>query len=91
MDSIYPLNVILKQWVEAQVRAEAGKIIRVGEANVIPVLNNHVPAHKPHLKTKNGPVLPVIGQDKFQRIAISHPNEPLTEGHVATFVNCVIA
>ena len=55
------LDVILEMWIEAQVSAEAGKIVGVGEPMVIPVLDIHIPAHEAHLQPKDGGITAIAG------------------------------
>ena len=58
---ISALDVILEKWVEAQVRAEAGEIVGVGEPMVIPVLDIHIPAHEVHLQLKDSGIATIVG------------------------------
>ena len=58
---ISALDVILEKWVEAQVGAEAGEIVSVGEPMVIPVLDIHIPAHEAHLQLKDSGIATIIG------------------------------
>ena len=57
---ISALDVILEKWVKAQVRAEAGEIVGVGEPMVIPVLDIHIPAHEAHLQPKDSGIATVV-------------------------------
>jgi hypothetical protein len=47
------LDVLLKQRIEAEVGTEPGKIIRIGKADVVAILDNHIPAHKLHLQAED--------------------------------------
>ena len=51
----------------------------------------HVPAHEPHLKPQDGGVLPVVGQDEFDRVTVRHPSKSLAETHMAAFIDTPIA
>ena len=60
LKKIGALDVILEKWVKAQVRAEAGEIVGVGEPMVIPVLNIHIPAHEAHVQPKDSGIATII-------------------------------
>jgi hypothetical protein len=47
------LDVLFQEWVKTQIRAETGKIVGISQAYVISVLNDHIPTHKTHLKSKD--------------------------------------
>jgi hypothetical protein len=47
------LDAILKQRIKAEVGAKPGKIIRIGKADVVAMLDNHIPAHKLHLQAED--------------------------------------
>jgi hypothetical protein len=47
------VDVLLKQRIKAEVRTKPGKVIRIGKADVIAMLDNHIPAHKLHLQVED--------------------------------------
>jgi hypothetical protein len=50
------LDVLLQQRIETQIHAEIG----ISQAYVIFVLNDHIPTHKAHLKSKDCWVFTII-------------------------------
>ena len=57
---ISALDVILEEWIEAQVGAEAREIVGIGEPMVIPVLDIHISAHEAHLQPKDGGITAIV-------------------------------
>jgi hypothetical protein len=51
------------------------------------MFNDHIPAHKAHLKSQDRRILSIVRQNKFQSIAIGEPNKSLAKAHVATFID----
>jgi hypothetical protein len=53
-------NVVVEQWVIAQVRAKPGEIVRIGKVDVIAMLDVHIPTREAHLEAENSRIPPVI-------------------------------
>ncbi len=47
------LEVLLKQRIRAKAGTKPGKVIRIGKAGIIAMLDNHIPAHKLHLQAED--------------------------------------
>jgi hypothetical protein len=47
------LDILLKQRIKAEVGTKPGKVICIGKAGVIAMLDNHIPAHKSHLQVED--------------------------------------
>jgi hypothetical protein len=64
-DGSETLNIVQEEWVEAEVRAKARKVICVDEPVIVAMYHRHIPAHEAHLKAENDWVRAVVRKDKF--------------------------
>jgi hypothetical protein len=55
------LYIFLQEGIKAEVHTKSGKIICIGQAHIIAVLDYHISTHKPHLEAKDGRVPSIIG------------------------------
>ena len=54
------VNVVVEQWIIAQVGAKPGEIVHIGKVDVVAMLDVHIPTHEVHLKSENGRIPPDI-------------------------------
>jgi hypothetical protein len=78
-------------WIEADILPQTQPIISVRQVSVIPMNNGHIPAHKPHLQTKNGWVVPVIGLDEPNHVTIRNPDKPCAKEVMMILVDSPVA
>ena len=64
-ECMYLLDILMKQWVVAEVGAKAEEVFGIGKEIVIVMDNAHIPAHKTHLQAKDCRVATIVGQNEF--------------------------
>ena len=60
-ESVHLVDVLLQQGIITKVGTQPREIVGIGKADVIPMLDDHVPTHKTHLKSQNCGIFTVIG------------------------------